>query len=103
MSGDDRYFTVIYSGRVADSLEAAGQRARAVGRAREVEDAARLLDRWLRADPETLGEPYRVHQSREMTEYVGFVGPLVVRYNIRHLTKHVFVVFPVRVARWAGF
>jgi len=51
VSADDRYFTVVYSGRVIDSLEVAGERARAIGRAREVDDAARLLDRWLRADP----------------------------------------------------
>jgi hypothetical protein len=103
VNSDELYFTVAYSGRVTESLEAAGERAKAAGRAREVEDAARLLDRWLRADPETLGEPYRVHRSRDLTEYVGFVGPLVVRYNIRHASKHVFVVYPVRVARWVGF
>jgi hypothetical protein len=103
VSADDRYFTVVYSGRVTDSLVAAGHRAKDVGRAHEVESAARLMDQWLRADPETLGEPYRVHRSRELTEYLGFVGPLIVRYNIRHEAKQVFVVYPVRVARWAGF
>lgn len=103
MSADDRYFTVAYSGRVTDSMEAAGQRAKAFGRAHEVDAAARLMDRWLRADPETLGEPYRVHRSRDLTEYLGFVGPLIVRYNIRHESKQVFVVYPARAARWAGF
>lgn len=103
MSAADLYFGIVYSGRVIESLEAAGERAKAVGRVREVEAAARLVDRWLRADPETMGEPYRVHKSRELTEYIGFVGPLIVRYNIHHATKTVYVVFPVRVARWSGF
>ena len=103
MSVDDLYFTVVYSGRATESLEAAGERAKAVGRARELDDAARLVDRWLRADPETLGEPYRVHRSRELTEYIGFVGPLVVRYNIRHASQEVYIVYPIRVARWAGY
>jgi hypothetical protein len=103
VSADDLYFGLVYSGRVTESLEAAGERAKSVGRAGEVDTAARLVDRWLRADPETMGEPYRVHKSQELTEYIGFVGPLVIRYNIHHATKTVFVVFPVRVAKWAGF
>jgi hypothetical protein len=100
---DDIYCSVFYSGRVEDSLRAAADRAEAAGELRTVRDAIRLLRSWLRADPETLGEPYRVHRSRELTEYLGFVGPLVVRYNIRHESQQVFVVYPVRVARWAGF
>jgi hypothetical protein len=103
VSADNLYFGIAYSGRVSESLEAAGERAKAVGRAIEVDAAARLMDRWLRADPETIGEPYRVHKSRELTEYIGFVRPLIVRYNIHHATKTVYVVFPVRVAKWAGF
>jgi hypothetical protein len=103
VSADDLDFTVIYSRRVTESLEAAGERAKTGGRAREVDDAARLVDRWLRADPETMGEPYRVHRSRELTEYIGFVGPLMVRYNIRHASKEVYLVYPIRVARWAGY
>lgn len=103
MSSDNIYFGVTYSGRVDDSLRAISDRAEAVGRLAEVRDAIRLLRNWLRADPETMGEPYRIHQSRELTEYIGFVGPLVIRYNIHHATKHVFVLYPVRVARWAGF
>jgi hypothetical protein len=100
---DDLYFTVTYSGRVNDSLREAALRARAVGRVKEVQRAAHTLYGWLRADPETLVEPYRIHKSREITEYIGFVGPLIVRYNIRHATKNLFVLHPVRVARWAGF
>lgn len=83
MNSDHLYFTLIYSARVTESLEAAGDRAKAAGRAREVED--------------------RVHRSQDLTEYIGFVGLLIARYNIRHASKHVFVVYPVRVARWAGF
>lgn len=103
MCAGDFYFTVTYSGRVIDSLRHAADRAEAAGHLAEVRDAIRLLDRWLRADPETLGDPYRVHKGRELTEYIGFVGPLVVRYNIRHATKQVYVVHPVTVARWAGY
>jgi hypothetical protein len=103
VSAGDIYFTVIYSGRVRDSLRAIGARSKAAGRAAEARNAARILYDWLRSDPETLGEPYRVHRSRELTEYIGFVGPLIVRYNIRHATKHGLVVFPIRVAKWAGF
>lgn len=103
MSADDLYFGLVYSGRVTESLEAAGERARTVGWASEVDAAARLVDRWLRADPETMGEPYRVHKCRALTEYIGFVGPSIVRYNIHHATKTVYVVYPVRVAKWAGY
>jgi hypothetical protein len=93
---------VTYSGRVNDSLREAALRARAAGRVEEVQRAAHILYGWLRADSETLGEPFQNHKSRELTEYIGFVGPLIVRYNIRHATKDVFVLYPVRVARWAG-
>jgi hypothetical protein len=103
MSAGDIYFSVTYSGRVEDSLRMAADRAEAAGRLPEVTDAVTLLRTWLRSDPETLGEPYRVHRSRELTEYLGFVGPLVVRYLIHHAMQHVYVVYPVRVARWAGF
>jgi hypothetical protein len=103
VSAGDIYFTVTYSGRVVDSLRLAADRVEVAGRLSEVRDAVRLLHSWLRADPETLGDPYRVHRGRELTEYIGFVGPLVVRYNIHHATRHVFVVHPVTAARWAGF
>jgi hypothetical protein len=103
LNSDDIYYTVSYSGRATESLEAAGRRAKAIGRAREVRDAGQLLEKWLRADPETLGEPFRVHRSKELTEYIGFVGPLVVRFNIHHATKTVYVLRPVEVARRAGF
>jgi len=103
VSVDDIYFTVSYAQRVTDSLRAAGERAKALGRAGEVRDATRLLWSWLRADPESFGEPYRIHKSFALTEYIGFAGPLIVRYNIHHSTKHVFLLAPVRVARWARF
>jgi hypothetical protein len=103
LSAGDIYFTVTYSGRVEDSLRDAADRAEAAGRLPETAAAITLLRNWLRADPEALGEPYRVHKSRELTEYLGFVGPLVVRYLIQHAEQHVFVVYPVRVARGAGF
>ena len=103
MSAGDLYFAVSYSGWVKDSLREAADRPEAAGRLPEVADATALLRTRLRADPETLGEPYRVHQSKQLTEYLGFVGPLVVRYLIEHSAQHVYVVFPVRVARWAGY
>src|SRR5262245_53753602 len=102
MSAGDIYFSVTYSGRVDDSLRVAADRAEAAGRLPEVAAAITRLRAWLRADPETLGEPYRVHTSRELTEYLGFVGPLVGRYLIQHATQHIYVVYPVRVARRAG-
>lgn len=103
MNADDLYFTVIFSDRVKESLRNASYRAEIAGRLPEVRDAIQLLWNWLRSDPETLGEPYRIYKSKVITEYIGFVGPLVVRYNIQHATKQVFVVFPVRIARWAAF
>jgi hypothetical protein len=103
MSEGDIYFNVIYSERVEDSLRAAADRAEAVGQLGGVRDAIRLLRNWLRADPETLGEPYRIHKSKDITEYIGFVGPLTVHYNIHHESMTVYVVRPVRLARWAGF
>lgn len=103
MSDGDIYFKVIYSDRVEDSFRSAADRAEAAGQLSSVRDAIKLLRTWLRSDPETLGEPYRVHKSKEITEYLGFVGPLVVNYNIHHESKSDLVVRPVRVARWAGF
>ena len=103
MSAEDIYFTIAYAQRVTDSLHAAGERAKAIGRAAEVRDAVRLLHNWLRADPESFGEPYRVHKGFALTEYLGFAGPLIVRYNIHHSSKHVFLLAPVRIARWARF
>src|SRR5262245_58950548 len=103
MSDGDIYYSVTYSGRVEDSLRKAADRAEAAGCLPEVAATISLFRTWLRADPETLGEPYRVHKSKELTEYLGFVGPLVVRYLIHHATQHVFVVYPVRIARWAPF
>ena len=103
MSAGDTYFKVTYSGRVEDSLRDASDRAEAAGYLEETTAAIKLLRTWLRADPETLGEPYRVHKSKEMTEYLGSVGPLVVRYLFHHAEQHVYVVFPVRVSRWAEF
>ena len=79
MTPDDIYYRVSYSGRATDSLVQAGRRAKIAGRTNEVRNAARLLENWLRADPETLGEPFRIHRSNDLTEYIGFVGPLVVR------------------------
>jgi hypothetical protein len=103
MSAGGIYFSVTYSGRVEVSLRDAADWAEAAGRLPETASAITLLRNWLRADPETLGKPYRVHKRHELTEYLGFVGPLVVRYLIQHAQQHVFVVNPVRVARWVGF
>src|SRR5262245_66589072 len=87
---------------LVDCLRVPPDLPEAAGRLPEVAAAITLLRAWLRADPETLGEPYRVHTSRELTEYLGFVGPLVGRYLIQHATQHIYVVYPVRVARRAG-
>jgi hypothetical protein len=103
MIPEDLYFRLTLSDRVKDSLRSASARAATAGRLIEVRDAIELMKNWLKADPETLGEPYRIYKSEVITEYLGFVGLLIVRYNIHHASKQVFVLYPVRVARWAGF
>jgi hypothetical protein len=79
VSADDLYFTVSPSKTAADSLRDIGRRAAAVGRLREVRDAARKIHVWLRADPETLGEPFQDYPALGLVEYCAFEGPLVVR------------------------
>jgi len=101
MSAGDLYFSVHYSGRAIESLEAIGRRAAAAGRRDEVRVALQRMDRWLRADPETLGEAVRDYSGLEQTEYVGVVSVLLVRYSIHFPTRQVFVNRPVEVVRWA--
>jgi hypothetical protein len=103
VSAEDIYFTVSPSERVDDSLTAIAERAMLVDRVVEVRDTTRLMFNWLRADPESMGEPYRFYKATDLIEYIGFVGPLIVRYNLHLATKQVFIIYPVRVARWAGF
>ena len=103
MSLDDVYYKLTYADRVTDSLLQIARRSYAIGRVVEVRDAARLVDNWLRADPESFGEPFRDHLYMGQTEFIGFAGPLVVRYNVHFEWRHVFLLAPFRVARWAGF
>jgi hypothetical protein len=103
MSSGDLFFTVSYSGRALDSLEAIGHRAAAAGRREEARLALQRMDGWLRADPETLGEAVIDYEGLEQTEFVGVVSFLLVRYSIHFSTRQVFVNRPVEVVRWAGF
>jgi len=103
MSNGDKYFKLTISDRVDESLRDVSDRAEAIGQLAEVRDAIRRFRNWMRADPETMGEPFRVHKSKNITEYIAFVGPLVILYNIHHASMTVYVLRPVRVARWAGF
>jgi hypothetical protein len=103
MSAGDIYFRVSYSGRARDSLREIAQRAKRAGRVDEARRALQLLDDWLRADPESLGEPIHDCPAAEQTEYVGVVSVLLVRYSINFPSRQVFVSRPVEVVRWAGF
>ena len=103
MSSGDLFFSVSYSGRALDSVEAIGQHAAAAGRREEARLAFQRLDGWLRADPESLGEPVIDYEGLEQTEYVGVVSFLLVRYSIHFPSRQVFVSRPVEVVRWAGF
>jgi hypothetical protein len=103
VNADDLFFTVSLSMRATESLRAIGRSAQAGGRILDVRDAARKIYSWLRADPETLGEPFKDHPALELTEYCAFEGPLIVRYVVHRPTKQVFIALPFRVARWAGF
>jgi hypothetical protein len=103
MSEDSLYYKVSYSTRAIESAEAIGQRAQAVGRREEVRIALQHIDRWLQADPETLGEPFREHAALEQTEFLGSSGPLIVRYNVHRSSKQVFVMVPIQAFRNAGF
>jgi hypothetical protein len=103
MSSGDLFFSVGYSGRALDSLEAIGHRAAAAGRREEVRLAVQRMDGWLRADPESLGEAVVDYEALEQTEYVGVVSVLLVRYTIHFPSRQVFVNRPVEVVRWAGF
>jgi hypothetical protein len=79
------------------------QVANSVGRIHEVRDAVRLVFQWLAADSESFGEPFRDHVKAGQTEYLGFAGPLIVKYNIHFPTRCVYLLAPFRFARWASF
>jgi hypothetical protein len=100
---DDPYYQIVRSGRVSDSIRHLAKRAVAAGRIVEYQIAIRLIFDWLRADPETLGEPFRDHVKAGQTEYLGFAGPVMLRYNIHPPTRTVYLLAPFRIARWAGF
>ena len=103
MSENSLYYHLSYSKRVIESLQAIAKRSVGVWKQEEVRLAIERMHAWLRADPETLGEPFRDHVHMRQTEYLGFSGPLVVRYNVHLSSQTVFVLAPIRFARWAGF
>jgi hypothetical protein len=103
VSEPDHYYTVSRAGRVSDSIRALAARAAAAGRIAEYRDAIQLIFRWLAADPESFGEPFRDHAKAGQTEYLGFAGPVMVRYNLHEPTKTVYLLAPFRLTRWAGY
>lgn len=103
MSGDEVYYHVSYSGFAQDSLKDIAHRGVQAGRWDETRRAFLQMEAWLRADPETLGEPVQDFIKLDQTEYVGVVSVLLVRYSIHLPTRQVFVNRPVEVVRWAGF
>jgi len=50
-----------------------------------VSEAVEMLDPWLRNDPLQVGE------SRDRTERIAFVGPLIVSFDVHHADRHVTV------------
>ena len=61
------------------------------------------MDRWLRANPESLGEAYIDYPELDQTGYVGVVSMLLIRYSIHFFTRLVFVNRPLEFVHWAGF
>lgn len=101
MSEPDHYYQVIRAGRVSDSIRALAARAAAAGRIDEYRDAIQLIFRGLAADPASFGEPFRDHSQAKQTEYIGFAGPVMVRYNVHEESRTVYLLAPFRLARWA--
>jgi hypothetical protein len=100
---DDIYYHVGQSGKVQNELARLCARAIVAGRGREVLETLRVIDNWLRADPESLGEPTRDYPELRLTEYFGSYGPLAVTYTVHWDHRLVLIARPFEVLRWAGF
>jgi hypothetical protein len=98
-----RYYKIVRASRVTDSIRALAVRAVVSGRIAEYRDAIRLIFNWLAADPESFGELFRDHPNAGQAKYLGFAGPIAVRYNIHPPTQTVYLLAPFRITRSAGF
>jgi hypothetical protein len=103
MSEADLYYRIGYSGKARDSVKEIARRAARAGRLAEARRALLQMEAWLRADPESLGEPIQDYIEAQQTEYVGVVSFLLVRYSIHFPTRQVFVSRPIEIVRWAGY
>ena len=94
-------YEVIYSGRVRDSFEDLANRARARDVGREALAALVEIEYRLAVYPQ-FGEPFRDLSIGSGVEWVGFVGPLTVRYVLLEDRREVWVVRPITLTRESG-
>jgi hypothetical protein len=55
------------------------------------EDWTRVSDAVEMLDPRLQNDPLQVGESRDRTERVAFVGPLIVSFDVHHADRHVTV------------
>lgn len=92
-------YRLVYSPRVRELFIQLLVDADARGMGAEVRTAAVDLEHRLRVYPQ-FGEPYRDATASSAVMWVGFVGPLMVRYALLEDLREVWVVQPItRMAR----
>ena len=95
-------YELVYSGRARGSIMPLVERAAGFGLRREVATAFVTIDRLLRLYPQ-FGEPLRDLPAQPGTEWIGFVGPLTVRYVVFDELRQVWIVRPITLSRERGF
>jgi hypothetical protein len=87
-------YRVSYSGRVRDALRDLVERARRVGKDREVLAAVREIDQRLHIYPQ-FGQPLRDLTIEPARIWIAVVAPLVVQYVLDEDRRLVMVVLPL--------
>ncbi len=87
-------YRLVYSSRVRELFIQLLVEADARGIGAEVRAAAIDMEHRLRVYPQ-FGEPYRDDAASPAVMWVGFVGPLMVRYALLEDLREVWVVQPI--------
>jgi hypothetical protein len=89
-NGDARFRLTLMSAATTQ-LAAILRRAQAIGRRTDVIAAARRIDRRLRMDARSFGEPIKSHPDAQIDERRAAIAPLVVYYGVHLEQPEVFI------------
>jgi hypothetical protein len=95
-------FRVIYSGRCREEVKRLLARAAAKGRFAEVAQILQNIHSHLRWIPLDFGESLRDYGSLGITEHLGSIGPLAVKYGVDESRRIVYVVVPFKLLPNSG-